>query len=480
MEYLSKSEILRISNRLEDYHKVFYVFFSEISSIYFDKNIPTAAIYFSKVGKPVLKLGKEFWSTLNDEEKHFVICHECLHVMLKHDMRNGKNIPGSTPRLSNVAQDITINEMIVSIFGYDRSDLREWKKYCWIETCFEKPAEVLPNQEFTYYLKLLIKESKDNGKSKSDDKETVDDHSSSGSGSGSDGEESDSEDGEGKSSDELADKLKKAAAKSEKDSKEKKSGQNKAEEEDSKEGQDRSSDALAKKIAESLSEQELKDLLDQISHGPGMAGTIKDAFELKTKPAVLDFKAIVKHLKATQLKYDEVEVETFKTKSRRFTSMMNSNPSINLPGISEESRLNKSKLLVAIFMDVSGSCIPYIPHFKKIVKSFELESEYFEVILHTFDTEVTKIDQVKDYYSGGGNDSNRILEEACQEVKAKNKRYPDGVIVITDGYFFNEVVVPEHPKRWVWLLTKNPSHKYIHQKSSKLDIEKITFKQIDI
>src|ERR1035437_2800331 len=257
---LSRSELLKISSSLEDYHKCFYVFW-ELASIYFSEKISTAAIRFNdKGGKPQMLLNEEFWNRHNLLEKLFITCHECMHVLLDHGVRNGMKVKGATPELVNKAQDITINHMIIDLFSYDREDLREWKKYCWIETCFTHPELINRNENFIYYLEKLIEDPKSK---ESNGPITLDAHSD--------------------------------------PSKET-------------ESEKKSRVGVAKEIAEDLTPRELEDLIKGLPDNE-KAGTTKGIYEaiiaVKTKRLKLNFKTLIRKLKRTRAKYVDKNVETF-------------------------------------------------------------------------------------------------------------------------------------------------------------------------
>ena len=259
MKTLNKEEILKIGATLEDYHSIFYVFFS-MAIIYFSEEIPTAAIRFTKNGgKPQLILNEEFWNRHNHREKLFIICHECMHVLLDHGVRDGMQIKGATHQLVNKAQDITINHMIVDLFNYDREDLREWKKYCWIETCFTNPHLIKRNENFIYYLEELIKDpkSKEQGGAT-----TLDEH---------------------------------------------------AVPSDETEVEKKNKESIAKEIAKELDPKDLEDLIKALPESDdGTAGTVKGAFEEilsdKLKKLKLDFRVLIKKLKRTRVSYIEKDV----------------------------------------------------------------------------------------------------------------------------------------------------------------------------
>lgn len=423
---LTTDEQLEIANELETFHKIFYVFF-ELAGVYFSTEVPTACVRFPRVGKAEMLLGTEFWKNLQLEEKIFVVCHECLHVLLDHGVRNGQNIKGATPRLVNVAQDITINEMIVDLFGFNRKDLRDWKKFCWIDTCFENPMLIARNETFTYYLEKLIKDppkaTEDGGPS------TIDEHQDTGD--------------EGDVQEETQEEKK-------------------------------ARDGVAKVLADELSPGELENLLKALPE-PGMntgklAGFLEEILAKKLKPVKLKFSRLIRKLKKTSLKETEVDLETFARGDRRFDDLIMTSGVI-LPGKMASCKPINGRLLTAVFMDVSGSCITYLDVFQKVFLALDADRDTFDTRLFIFDTKVKKVKPGDRIYVGGGT-SFKIIEEQCIELAAE-VRYPDCVIIITDGA--GDKVVPRAPTKWIWLLTDHYDLSQIPSESKHFLINQLIF-----
>jgi len=431
---LSDAELLEIGASIEDYHSIFYKFF-EMSSVMFDDHVPTACVCFLKHGKPELRLGEKFWVGLNLRERLFVICHECLHVLLDHGIRNGLEIPGATPELVNKAQDITINEMIVDLFGYDREDLRNWQKYCWIETCFENHVLIKRNETFIYYLKKLIEEPPKEGED--DGPTTLDEH-----GLQPDGSSTSPGTGETETP-----------------------------------GEQEAREGIAEELAGELTAQELGDLLKALPEGLDpqagtMAGRLEQVLAKKAKKLKVKFSHIIRKLKKTSMKEEDRDVETFTHEDRRFSDVMRRSGA-TLPGKNEVPRLLPDRLLTAVFMDISGSCMDYFDIFEKVFLAFDEEREIFDCRLFIFDTVVKEVRPGDNIRVGGGTSFN-IIETKCLELEQETGRYPDCCVIITDGY--GTEVKPKAPSRWIFLLTpKEWTESLIPMKSRKFFINQITF-----
>lgn len=424
-ESLPLAELVKIASSLEDYHRVFYTFWS-MSNVYFTDEIKTAAVKFVPDSKPELLLNKAFWEAKSFVTKQFIIVHECLHVILDHFKRNAAGVKGATPRNVNIAQDITINEMGVDVFGFDRRQIDGWEKLCWIDTVFKTPKAVKRNMTFIYYLMLLINEQED-GSELSSGVETLDEHL-----------------------DQPEDQAQSQAA-----------------------------SRMASKLASELEPGILEDLINagkapDVSVGAGVGDGIFDHIFVKTAPQPLNFSKIVTGLKKTRLRSHDKNVDTFRTESRRFSSVMDDNPSLILPGHGVIEKKKKDRLFIAVFMDVSGSCIGYLNNFWRVAQAFSEEPDMFEVELYLYDTSVQCITGTKPPVKVGGGTAYDIIERELQtKFKVKHGCYPDAIINITDGD--GNPVKPEHPKRWVWLLTYN-NKKYVHAASRAFLLKDVTFK----
>ena len=113
---LASEEFLSISRRLECHHAIFNQLWS-MSRPVMTEDVPTLAVLFDKVGECIdFKINPNFWSTLTDLQKDFVIAHECLHVILYHGFRIS-NLEPHQRGLANMALDVVVNHSLVSQFG---------------------------------------------------------------------------------------------------------------------------------------------------------------------------------------------------------------------------------------------------------------------------------------------------------------------------------------------------------------------------
>jgi predicted metal-dependent peptidase len=396
-----------ISLALEQYHRVFDVFWG-MSDIFF-ANVRTAAVAFPPGGKSYMLIDPAFWARLTDSEKLFVIIHECLHVMLDHGIRHARYMHGANHRLVNIAQDIAINEIIISHFGFARNMLSNWRKYCWIATCFDDPSKILENQTFEYYLTKLIEQGGPAG-----DPELVDEHDDGGEGGFDDG----------------------------------------------------NPDDMAQELAKELTWEELQALLKTLGPQGGRGAGLSPLSVVLQKqvPEKINFRFIVQRLKRNaKTKRANREVDTFMREHRRIPV------ELIIPG-RNEVKPDPNKLITALFFDVSGSCMRHFEFFTRIRQAFEEEEKLFDIRTFKFDTSVEEIKPNMPIRIGGGTSFN-IIETQCQKIRGETKRYPDLVVIVTDG--MGDRVYPEWPARWVWLLTDDGIRSYIPRGSRQFPISSV-------
>lgn len=145
-------DVESLGYKLERFHGLFYSLWS-ISGISCSDKIQTAGIVWNKESKQInMLINPDFWRSLNEHTKLFVLCHEMLHVFLYHPQRT-KQLKLDRVR-ANIAQDVCINEMLVNNFAFVRNDLTIGEWLCWLDTVPFKSTPQ-PDREFEYYYNLL-------------------------------------------------------------------------------------------------------------------------------------------------------------------------------------------------------------------------------------------------------------------------------------------------------------------------------------
>lgn len=174
MQYKIEQEWSDLLFSLEEHHAIFHRLW-RIGRPKFSSDIDTAAVQFDKTGRFVAFLfNPDFWSSLDAYNKMFVICHECLHLILNHGVRI-KDSSFSNVTACNQCLDVVVNQLLVDSFNFDKDKIANCEGYCWIETVF--PDQVVPKDEsFEYYYNLYEKSYGDGFPS--DKICTVDEHGS--------------------------------------------------------------------------------------------------------------------------------------------------------------------------------------------------------------------------------------------------------------------------------------------------------------
>lgn len=148
---ISSAQFLEISRQLEDHHAIFYTLW-QLGKPISDTSIPTACVKFDKEGECMeFAFNPDYWDRCTDYDRLFVICHESLHVLLRHGVR----VSGmKDPYRCNVALDLVVNHMLINKFGFDRSKITDWDVYAWVDTVF-LDREIPDNLSYEQYFQLV-------------------------------------------------------------------------------------------------------------------------------------------------------------------------------------------------------------------------------------------------------------------------------------------------------------------------------------
>ena len=428
-------EYAAISRNLDKYHAIFYQIW-EMGVPRLSFEVPTAAVRFDEKGKNIEFLfNPVFWRDSDTYTKEFVICHECLHVILNHGMRI-KDMKASKLNnlLANQCLDVVINHMLVDKFNFDRQSVQNQEKYCWIDTVFGQDHQKIDrNRAFEYYLGQLKNRIVENIKNntfviKNDD----------GSESEVEAETIDAHDFLESIDDE---KLKKE---------------------------------LASEINKKLNENDKRDFIEKINKtGEGyknlnnkpnsQEGGTNDGgllYRLSLPPVRRKRKwETVINKWSKKYKCSEEGVEQWVKINRRIANLSND---LILPSEADDENYKEERINVWFFLDTSGSCINLKERFFSAAKS--LPNDKFNIRLFCFDTQVYDVNIADLKVYGGGGTSFRILEEKIQQtIRAEKIKYPEAVFVISDGY--GDMITVAKPKRWYWFLT-TAFKSYIPQDSS--------------
>ena len=150
---LSSKEFDKYGDWLFDRNPIFAAMWRR-GGLVFSDEYDTAALEIHN-GKFRISFNPKYWRRITTENRLFIICHEYLHVVLGHWLNPVEKVDGEW---LNIAQDIQVNEMLVSNhFGFIRSDIKNWKDQAWIETVFREKADIVEKkQDAEYYYKLIM------------------------------------------------------------------------------------------------------------------------------------------------------------------------------------------------------------------------------------------------------------------------------------------------------------------------------------
>ena len=149
-------EIDDLAYDLQDNHGIFYEIY-RLMDFQFSERIPTACIAFDiKSSIPIrCEINKTFWESLDNIQKRFVLCHEMSHILLRFGERV-KDMSKNDISKANVAQDVCINEMLVSGFNFNRDSLGELATSgAWLDTVVWTEDKIQRHREFEYYFNRI-------------------------------------------------------------------------------------------------------------------------------------------------------------------------------------------------------------------------------------------------------------------------------------------------------------------------------------
>lgn len=419
MEVFSNKDYLWLLQQLDGKHVVFYRLWL-VGKPKFTDSIPRAAVTFNEEGQNIdFLLNKEFWDSLSDNQKLFVVCHECLHIILDHGVRffTNKKIDKI---VANYATDVAINHYCVNNFGFDREEIDPENEYCWTDTVFTeqlcgKGVKVPEDNKSSEWYYNRIPKSFSQGLD---------------GGCKSDSDEPD-EDGDC-------------------------SGPSTIDSHEVSEGSDFSD--VFEEMNDELNDEEkeaLKELIeDQTDPSKNIqAGTVAgrmiatvDTTPVKKKKK---WESVIKKWALQYLKTTTKEESQWARINRRFV-MLPDDMFIPTDMEVEDKEMEEERIQVWFFQDTSGSCSGYRQRFFNAAKS--LPEDRFDIRMFCFDTRVYETSLESGRLYGFGGTRFDIIERAIQNTIHKEKsKYPKAVFVITDG--FGNDVRPEKPENWYWFLT---------------------------
>lgn len=435
------SDFFKIKKRIEECD-VFYAALYNLANVSYSDEVSTACITFDKEGNTLeMLVNPDFWDGLCDDAKTFVVLHELYHVVYDH----GKRIIalGGDFSIGNQASDIVINHHIHEKIGLHREGF-DWQPYCWVETCFPEETNVPTDKSFEYYYnklaqrKDLKKEPKLLGSHGNGESQDNENKQKSGKGNKKDSKEKkeDKEGGSGNkppefSPDNFSEAFKNILEKN---------------------------PEVAETIAESPEFAEFGEgIKEHIPKGVPLGKRIKgNTVEFEAPPEKPSFNKLMKLLIPKKKDISDDEHEVWVGTHRRYTSFLKQNSNIILPNIKEEEKFSgKDKKEVWIFIDSSGSCRDMFNTFSNIVVSL-LKEKQVHCRAFAFGDDCEEVDVKKhqiSFYGGNAGGFDCIEEEILKIMKKEKRKYPDNVVVLSDGDLEFELRDKvKEPKNWILLI----------------------------
>jgi hypothetical protein len=414
---ISNEEWFEISSSLEKFHSVFNTLW-QMGKPVFSLNIDTAAVQWDENGEVIwFHFNPYFWQRINSYKKLFVICHECLHVILNHGIRTvGLQNNKFNMMAANSALDVVVNHMLLKVFGFQRDKITDEDSLCWVDTVFAHKNPLPPDDEtFEFYYNLFEKFYLKGIPGDGEDCPfgTLDDHSL-------------MNQDAGKIIDELNNSL-----------------------------TDDEKEALKDLVEKHFQKSENKE--DQKGGNAAGQGTGGEWSFIKKKKIVKKKKwetIIVKWAKK-YLQYKDIDEEQWARVSRRLALIPQNKIFLPCDQEVEVRTKDENRIKVFFFLDTSGSCWGLKDRFFNAAES--LPPEKFDIRLFCFDDKVVETTLESRQVYGNGGTSFCCIEKAIQQEIAKTQEgYPAGVFVITDGYAYDKVK-PEKPENWHVILTEGGS-----------------------
>lgn len=402
MDKFPKDEYYELTQRMEKYHEIFSCLW-RLSEPRFSEEVPTAAVAFDSCGACIdFMINQEYWESLDDYSKEFVVCHEMLHVILAHGSRTIPYRDKYTGDVLNAALDLAVNHLLTASFGFNRFYIKDWEKLCWADTIL-KDLDLDPNKSFEYYIDKV----KENLTKINVDVNII-------------------------SHEHLESFTEKA--------------QNVIRD---------SANAISGRLSKDEQAEQNKQILSELQGGMSKGET--GMFSLFSGKDI-----VVRKIKKWETVIDKYIRKS--EKEREFTQWVRANrrlafidSKLLLPSDAEVIDRDFYKYNIWLFLDYSGSCSHLKDIFFKASNTFDPRRFNVKKFAHT--TEVGEFigDTCKVY--GGGTNFSCIENYIQSQIRAeKLKAYPDAVFHFTDGYGYN--FSNPHPERWHVFLTDNGTKTY--------------------
>ena len=433
-----KNEYFEVVRELRKHHSLFAQFWTVGNILEVDHpKMPTAAVRFDKKSGAGVQflINPNFWATLNDHSKAFVIAHEIMHVYLDH----GRRSLGLDPDMANIAQDVVINHYLIDSFGFDRNNITGAEKYCWRDTVFAGRDDIDADRCFEYYYQKLQEQggaSQPGGGQPGEGQPGEGQSGQPGQPGGDAGNQTvdvhDFLDDDEEIDPDLLDAIQKAA----------------------------------EDLMDRITEDEVENFEEIIDKGNGeesdkleeqkrskagaMAGTMQKRIKLGRIVKKPKWETVIaKELGRFQGMERDVDLELWTRDNRRISAMAGE---LMLPATVSEVVPIRDRVDVWFFQDTSGSCVDLAKRFFAAAAS--IPEDRFRIRMFCFDTKVYETSLKSGKLYGFGGTAFQPMEDAIQGIiqREPKTKYPQAVFVVTDGEAWDKMHC-EYPERWHWFLT---------------------------
>ena len=388
---------------------------------HFTESIPTASLTVTGRGKPVFDFSRTFFDGLDYAALVFVILHETLHYVFCHHLRCHDRLPA----LWNIACDLAVNAFLLQKVGFAQVSSSSFRKFLESAITFLN-LPIVPTSD--KLLRLTAEEIYDllakNLRSilgKVSNLKACDEHTWSGANPDSDFEQD-------RPGEDLA------------------SVQERSSDSKDSEGHAGTNVDSIPEYDESIGEfteqarQVFRDWLPTWGNTP--SGELRTVGETD-KPSNIDWEFILSRRIASSIRL--ALEERWAPPNRKIAWLY---PDVLLPADHEVEQY-QNYVLMAI--DASGSISrSVLDRFLGVARSIPADRVQLTAI--SFDTKVYPVDIRENVPAirGGGGTSFKAVEMFATEQMS---RYPDLIVVLTDGYAPRPTV--QHLSRWFWLVTEN-------------------------
>lgn len=467
-------------------HSVLFKAVYQLGVAKYTDKIPTACVMKNKQDNQLYYfINYDFFWSLTEKERLFIVCHESLHLLFGHlDYIEKEKLDTN---IANVAMDIVINETLLQHFNFNRNELSFTRNknndhnICLIDTVFTDEEIKKFNINFTKGFKYIYQCLSNKYKNQHDQENqqaldnmmSIDEHQPNPEllneveihNDEKQNTTDDLQEQDGKENNSVTTTGTGSTAEIENDTHQDLSNNSNNNPEYEPIDKDFLDEIIDKIESEcNVDIQKLQDIIhgqfkpENIKNFNNLEDYISKDFSLFKKKTHSTWKKLINFVNPSIIEQKEIIDNSFGMPNYSI-GMVLEEEGIFLPGLKKDEEWRKDKIDLYFFFDVSGSCYSYKNTFLKIIS--DIPTSMFKLHLFAFSNYVLPIEidyknkKFKTKLSSGYATSFTILEEQIQKdlQNRKIQHYPDFVCVLTDGIAppINNIKDKNQPK-WLWLL----------------------------